>query len=188
MKMKNKIKELSPTLLLPIGLLIFEIVVVLFIKATGREISSTLENILLILGLFLVYQIVQEIVNLVNMSKAVQQIERGDQLVKSGDLTGAIKLWKNLLLKLPRQHFQSVLSKLEVTYQQENMLQAVRQVQMIQSESDALFSATTEEQRMTKKNREAWQVKSLKIRDMIHELPVGYDQDFLEVPSEEDLD
>jgi len=185
---ENKFKRLNGSLLLPIGMLVMEGIVFLVLLATGYEISPLLRNFLLILGAFLVYQIGRQILILINMSKAVSQIDEGDQLVESGQPMRAIKLWKDSLIKLPRQQYQAVLSKLEATYQQENMRHAVQQVKAIRSESDALFSIANEAKRLTAKDRNDWQARSLKIRDMIQALPVEKGQSLSEAISEEKLD
>jgi len=182
---QNKKRRLNITLLLPVGMLILEGIAVLVLMATGQEISPLVRNFLLLLGVFLVYQIGKQIFAVSKMTNAIQQIAEGDQLVQAGEPMHAIKLWKDLLTRLPKEHYLNVLSKLEMTYQQESMNHAVQQVKAIQSESTALFSIAEDAKRMSTKDREAWQARSLKIRDMIQALPVEKGQNLSEAISEE---
>ena len=97
----------------------------------------------------------------------------------------ALKIYKDLLLQLPRDEFMKTLNRMKDLYQNQGMDKAVEQVDAIRAESEAFFEKTSVAKRITLKDRREWQAKAIELRNMIQALPVEEDQDLADVHSEE---
>jgi transcriptional regulator of acetoin/glycerol metabolism len=164
-------KQPNWPLLLPIGLLIVEITVVIVMLALNYTITQYLFFFLLLLALFLVYQIGKQLLMNRRLKKMVNEMVAAKELADSGKPMEAVKEWKKLLLALPREAYLEALNQLEDVYKQMEMPQAVKQVKTIHSESIEFFNATENIQRMSIQDRQNLQTRSNQIRDMIRALP-----------------
>jgi hypothetical protein len=164
-------KQPNWPLLLPIGLLIVEITVVIVMLALNCTITQYLFFFLLLLALFLVYQIGKQLLMNRRLKKMVNEMVAAKELADSGKPMEAVKEWKKLLLALPREAYLEALNQLEDVYKQMEMPQAVKQVKTIHSESIEFFNATENIQRMSIQDRQNLQTRSNQIRDMIRALP-----------------
>lgn len=158
-------------MLLPIGLLVVEIIVVVALLALGYEITQYLFFFLILLALFLLYQIGKQLIMNRRLKKMISEIAAAKELAGSGQYLEAVKEWKRLLLMLPRETYLEALDQLEDSYTRLEMPQAVSQVRTIHSESIEFFSATENIQKMSMQDRQKLQKRSNQIRDMIRALP-----------------
>ena len=138
----NKEKSVNFSLFLPLALLILEIIAVILLVLTGYEITPFLMFFLILLGVFLLYQIGRQLIARWRINQAVTKIKEAQALADAGELLKAITLWKSLLLSLPEAHFFDVLNRMENAYEKVQMQEAVQQVRAIQSESPAFFEMT----------------------------------------------
>lgn len=158
-------------MLLPIGLLVVEIIVVVALLALGYEITQYLFFFLILLALFLLYQIGKQLIMNRRLKKMISEIAAAKELAGSGQYLEAVKEWKRLLLMLPRETYLEALDQLEDSYTRLEMPQAVSQVRTIHSESIEFFSATENIRKMSMQDRQKLQKRSNQIRDMIRVLP-----------------
>ncbi|MDY6873305.1 MAG: hypothetical protein SVR81_04975 [Chloroflexota bacterium] len=158
-------------MLLPIGLLVVEIIVVVALLALGYEITQYLFFFLILLALFLLYQIGKQLIMNRRLKKMISEIAAAKELAGSGQYLEAVKEWKRLLLMLPRETYLEALDQLEDSYTRLEMPQAVSQVRTIHSESIEFFSATENIRKMSMQDRQKLQKRSNQIRDMIRALP-----------------
>lgn len=175
MSEENK-KQLNLSLLLPAGLLLLEIIVILVMLATGYEITGFLLSFFILLAFFLIYQIARQQINNWQIKQAVKKIGQGKALADSNQPMQAIKLWKELLLKIPREKYLIVLEMMEETYQEQDMNEAVQQVKAIRSESVEFFEMTQGIERFTRRDQRKWKARAFELRKMIKALPEEKDQ------------
>lgn len=164
-------KQPNWPLLLPIGLLATEIIVVIVMLALNYTITQYLFSFLLLLALFLCYQIGKQMVMNRRLKKMVDEMVAAKELADSGKPMEAVKEWKKLLLALPQEAYLEVLNQLTEVYKQVEMVQAVKQVKTIHSESIEFFNATRNAQQLGMQDRQALQARSNDIREMIRALP-----------------
>jgi hypothetical protein len=170
MDQKNK-KPFNPLLIVPIGLLSLIVIVMVVFFIIGYEITTSIVFFFLLLSAFLVMQIIKQVKTRYQVKKAVEDIQKADDLAVDGDIISAIKIWKNLLLTLPKEQYLSVISKLEAAYQKENMDNAVEQTRAIKSKSLKFFNAVQNNKKVSPKDRQEWQTQVKEIRTMVTALP-----------------
>jgi len=168
-------KNLS--LLLPALVILLEVIVIVVLVTLGYEITQFLLFFFILLGIFLIAQIGQQLYTRWRLKQAIQKLDHAQELLESGQPLEAIKLWKRLLLSLPRDKYLVVLSKMKAVYQDQNMTEAVQQVSAVHSESKKFFSMTQDVKKVTHKDRRAWQNQAYKLRKMINALPEKKDPD-----------
>lgn len=168
---ENKKQRLNPLLLLPAGLLVLEIVIYIILGIAGYEITKSLTTVFILFAIFLIYQIGKQLYLKWRVTNAVKKIETAQELADSGSPMMAIRLWKKLLLNLPKEHYLDVLSAMKETYQQAGMIDAVQQVKAIQSESIEFFEWTRNVEGRTAKDRRKWQNRAIALRTMVKALP-----------------
>jgi hypothetical protein len=168
---ENKKKQPNWPLLLPIGLLLVDIIVIVVMRIAGYGISQYLFFFFILLGIFLLYQIGKQLIALWRVQSAIGKLGDAQKLAESGQPMEAVKLWKKLLLSLPRDKYLEVLSLIEDTYKHENMSKAVQQVKAVYSESIEFFKMTKNVEQITAKDRRDWQARAYELRNMISVLP-----------------
>jgi hypothetical protein len=166
----NKLKQNLP-LLLPAGLLLLEITAIVVIIASGYEVTTYFFFFAALLSFFLIYQIGQQLTIKRRVNKALKDIDKAEDLINDGKTMAAIKLWKDLLISLPKKQYLNVLSRMESTYQEQAMSNAVKQVKIIKSKSKKFFEMTGSGKKLTPKERQAWQSQALELQNMVHALP-----------------
>ena len=176
----NTKRKIDWLLILPAGLLLIEGIIVIVLLATGYEITQPMMFFFILLAAFLAFQVWRHLSTRIRVQKAVAKIDEGITLVDSGEPFEAIRLWKELLLSLPRDKYLDVLNKLEDTYGEQNINEAVQQVKSIRSESLNFFEMTKNPQKATAKDRKDWQARALELRKMIKALPTEPGQDLSE--------
>jgi hypothetical protein len=176
----KKNKKIDWLLILPAGLLLIEAIIVVVLLATGYEITQPMMFFLILLAAFLAFQVWRHLSIRIRVQKAVAKIDEGKALIDSGQPVKAIRLWKELLLSLPRDKYLDVLNMLEDIYGEQKMNEAVQQVKAIRSESLNFFEMTKNSQKATTKDRKDWQARALKLRKMIKALPTEPGQDLSE--------
>ena len=175
MDQKNK-KQLNPALFLPIGLLLLIVIVMVVFLIIGYDINTSIIFFFLLLSSFLVLQIIKQVKTRYQVKKAVEDIEKADELAMQGDSMSAIKTWKSLLHTLPKEQYLSVLSKLEAAYQKKDMENAVEQTRAIKSKSLKFFNAVQNSKKVSPKDRQEWQTQVNEIRTMVTALPEESEQ------------
>lgn len=170
-------KQFNMLLVLPAGLLLLEGIIVIVLLALGYEINQSLLFFLVLLAAFLIFQIGRQLSTRLRVQKAIGKVEDGKAMVDSGHPFKAIKLWKNILLSLPRDKYLEVLTLLEKTYEEQSINAALQQVNAIRSESYNLFEKTKIPKNATAKDRKEWRTKALEIKSMIKALPTEPNQD-----------
>lgn len=164
-------KRINWPLLLPIGLLMVEIIAVIVMLALNTTITQYLFFFLLLLSLFLIYQIAKQLIMNHRLTKMVAEMAAAEELADTGKPMEAVKAWKKLLPALPREAYLEVLDQLEDTYMQMEMSKAAKQVKTIHSESIEFFNATENVRRMNMQDRQTLQARLNAIRAMILALP-----------------
>jgi hypothetical protein len=182
---ETKKKRTDMLLLLPAGLLLLEGIIVVIFLATGYEIKESFLYFLLLLAAFLIFQIGRQISRRLRVQKSIGKVEDGKALVETGQPFEAIKLWKELLLSLPRDKYLEVLDMLEATYENENLAAGVQQIKAIRNESLNFFEMTKNPQRTTANDRKEWQTQALKLRKMVKALPTEPDQNLTDALNED---
>lgn len=164
-------KRINLHLVLPAGLLILLIIVFITLILAGFKISQFLFYFFLLMGFFLVYQLVRQLFTEWRVKQAIKKIDEADALVEAGRAMEGIKLWKSLLFSLPQDHYLEVLNKMQETYQAENMVEGVEQVKAIHAESRKFFSMSKSAQRGSPKDKQDWRTQAYELRTMIKALP-----------------
>lgn len=182
---ETKKKRTDMLLFLPTGLLLLEGIIVVILLATGYEIKESFLYFLLLLAAFLIFQIGRQISRRLRVQKSVGKVEDGKALVDTGHPFEAIKLWKELLLSLPRDKYLAVLDMLEETYENENLAAGVQQIKATRTESLNFFEITKKPQRATADDRKAWQTKAMELRKMVKALPTEPDQSLTDALNED---
>ncbi|MDF1520591.1 MAG: hypothetical protein P1P73_08935 [Brevefilum sp.] len=182
---ETKKKRTDMLLLLPAGLLVLEGIIVVVLLSTGYEIKESFLYFLLLLAAFLIFQISRQFSRRLRVQKSVGKVKDGKALVDTGHPFEAIKLWKELLLSLPRDKYLEVLDMLEATYENENLAAGVQQIKAIRSESLNFFEMTKIPQRATANDRKAWQTKAMELRKMVKALPTEPDQNLTDAMNED---
>ena len=158
-------------------MLLIEIVVIVIFLVSGYEITPFLLYFLIFLGIFLIYQIVRQVQFSWQSKRAAKEVEIAESLVKAGKPMEAIKKWKEVLLKLPKNQYLATLSKMEKTYENQEMKEAVQQVKAISSESIEFFEMTRQINRVSPQDRRRWQARAFELKNMIQALPEEKGQD-----------
>lgn len=182
---ETKKKRIDMLLILPAGLLLLEVVIVVVLLAAGYEIKQSFMYFLILLAAFLIFQIGRQLSTRLRVQKSVGKVEDGKALADSGKPFEAVKLWKGLLLSLPRDKYLEVLDMLEETYREKNLTDGVQQAKAIRNESLNFFEMTKNPQRTTSNDRKEWQAKAMKLRRMVKALPTEPGQDLLDALDEE---
>lgn len=177
---ENK-KGINLNLILPAGLLLLLVIVFVVLVVAGYQITQFLFYFFLLLGIFLVFQVAKQLITEWRVKQAIKKIDDADLLAESGQPMEAIKLWKNLLLSLPKDQYLEVLRKMEETYQDQNMTKAVEQVKAIFSESLTYFKMAKGADRGTPKDKQDWRTRAYELRNMIKALPEAPDQNLTDV-------
>lgn len=176
-KKKNNVDWL---LILPASLLLIEGIIVVVLLASGYEINQPMMFFLILITIFLAFQVWRHLLTRLRVKRAIGKIDDGKALVESGQPFKAIKIWKEVLLSLPRDKYLDVLSMLEETYANQNINEAVQQVKAIRSESLNFFEMTRTPKKATANDRKNWKARALELRKMINALPTKPDQDLSE--------
>ncbi len=166
---KNRLIDLK--LILPASLLILEAVAVIVLVMTGYEITQFLLLIFILLGVFLIFQVVQQLAARWRIRQAMTKIKEGQALADAGENLRAIRLWKSLLFSLPEESYFDVLERMAAAYEQENMNEALLQVEAIQAESKGFFKRTRNLHQATPQDRQNWKARALELQKMIQALP-----------------
>ncbi|MDY6867258.1 MAG: hypothetical protein SVT56_05045 [Chloroflexota bacterium] len=185
MAAQKKKTKINLPLLLPLGLLIIEIIVAIVLLGSGYEISGVVLTLLIFLAVFLIYQVSRQLWMRWQVKKGVAGMHKAEELIEAGEPLEAVKQWKKILLKLPRDKYLDVLTKMEMTYEDLDMGKAVQQVKAIQSESIDFFEMTKVADKFTSKDRRKWQTKAFQLHKMVQALPVRKGQDLEDVKAEE---
>lgn len=173
------------SLLLPLGLLLVEVIAIVILLATGFEINQTMIFFFFLLGIFLLWQIGRQLITQYRVKQAVKKTREADSIAESGRPMEAMKIWKKLLLSLPRDKYLETLSKMEKVYKNQEMEEAVQQVKAIHSESLEFFDMTQNIKRITAKDRRKWQARAYELRKMISALPEEKGQSLVDVKPEQ---
>ena len=182
---ETKKERIDMLLILPAGLLLLEGIILIVLLAAGYEINQSFMYFLILLAAFLIFQIGRQLSTRLRVQKSVRKTEDGKALADSGKPFEAVKLWKGLLLSLPRDKYLEVLDMLEETYENENLIAGVQQAKTIRNESLHFFEMTKNPQRTTSNDRKEWQAKALKLRRMVKALPTESGQDLSDAINEE---
>lgn len=182
---ETKKKRIDMLLILPAGLLLLEGIILIGLLAAGYEIKQSFMYFLILLAAFLIFQIGRQLSTRLRVQKSIGKVEDGKALVDSGKPFEAIKLWKGLLLSLPRDKYLAVLDMLEETYREENLTDGVQQAKAIRNESLNFFEMTKNPQHTTSNDRKEWQAKAMKLRRMVKALPTEPGQDLSDALDEE---
>ena len=170
-------RPLDLRLILPLSLLILEAIAMIILVARGYEITQFLLFLFILLGAFLVFQVSRQLVARGRVRQAVTKVKDGQTLADAEKNLQAIQLWKSLLFSLPKNHFKDVLQRMETVYEDENMNEAVQQVQAILAESKDFFKLANKLRKQTPKDRRDWQAQAVKLQKMIKALPEEPGQD-----------
>ena len=181
---QNK-KRPNLSLLLPLGLLLVEVIAILVLLLTGTEITQSLIYFFVLLGIFLFWQVGRQLLTEWRVKQAINKAREADSIAKSGRPMAAMKIWKKILLSLPRDKYLDTLSKMEDTYKDQGMKEAIQQVRAIHSESVEFFNMTQNIKRITPKDRRNWQARAYELRNMISALPEEKGQSLSDVKPEE---
>jgi len=168
----NTNKKLDINLLLPAGLLILEITAVVVLLVLGYEINIFLIYFLVLLSVFLFYQIFKQWMVRRLIKQAIRKLDDADEASKSNRPTEAMKIIKEVLLSLTRENYLIALSKLEAVYEKEQMKDAVQQTIAIREKSLELFKINETVTKASPNDRRDWQARAVELRDMIDALPV----------------
>mgnify|MGYP001097942449 CR=1 FL=1 len=171
MTQETKIK-VKLDILLPAGLLGIEIVVVSGLLIGGYQLPQLVSTFFVFSGIYCLYQIVRQLMTQFQVNQAINRIKDAEKLAAEGHLVEAVRLWKSLLLKLPKEQFLSVLSKMKRTYHSLGMDKAVQQIKTIHSESMEFFKKVGKVDRPTKQDQQEWQDRAFKLRKLIQDLPI----------------
>ncbi len=180
---KNK-RKIDWLLILPGSLLLIEGIVVSVLISSGYKISQPMIFFLVLLAGYLVFQLWQHLSTRFRVQNSVNKINDGKVMVESGQPFEALKLWKELLLNLPRENYLDVLAMLEEVYLDQEMNAGIQQIKAIRSESLNFFEMTRETKKATAKDRKDWQAKAFAVRQMIKALPTEPDQELSDVKDE----
>lgn len=173
------------SLLLPLGLLLVEVIAIVVLLLSGFEINQTLTFFFVLLGIFLLWQVGRQLITQWRVKQAIKKTSEADSIALSGRPMDAMKIWKKLLLSLPRDKYLETLSKMENVYKDEEMEEAVQQVKAIHSESLEFFDMTRNIKRITAKDRRKWQARAYELRKMISALPEKKGQSLSDVKPEQ---
>lgn len=177
MKKKTQIK-VNVDIFLPAGILGIEIVVVSGLLIGGYQLPQLVSAFFVCAGVYCLYQIVRQLKTQFQVNQAITRIKDAEKLAADGHLLEAVRLWKSLLFRLPKEQFLSVLSKMKRTYLSLGMDKAVQQVKTIHSESMEFFIKIDKVDRPTKQDQQEWQERAYKLRNLIQNLPVEPLHDF----------
>lgn len=177
-------KRPNLSLLLPLGLLVVEVIAILVLLLTGFEITQSLIFFFVLLGIFLLWQVGRQLLTEWRVKQAIIRAREAESIAESGRPMEAMKIWKNLLLSLPREKYLETLSKMEKTYKDQEMDDAIQQVKAIHSESLEFFDMTQNTKRITPKDRRKWQARAYELRKMISALPEKKGQSLSDVKPE----
>lgn len=178
---KNK-KTINLQLLLPISLLILQVIALAGLLIAGYVITPFLISFFFMVSLFLIYRISPQLLVMWRVKHAFMKINDAKDLAKLGKPMRAIKIWKKSLLNLPKYKYLEVLEMIKNTYQEQNMTEAVQQVNAIQSKSALFFDKIQISNQATRRDQRDWQAWEFELQKMIHALPV---KERLEVPDAE---
>ena len=184
MRDQNKNKP-NLSLLLPLGLLLVEVIAIVVLLLTGFEINQTLIFFFVLLGIFFLWQVGRQLFTQRRVKQAIKKTREADNIAESGRPLEAMKIWKNLLLSLPRDKYLETLAKMEKVYENLEMEEAVQQVKAIHSESLEFFDMTRNIKRITAKDRRKWQARAYELRKMISALPEEKGQSLSDVKPEQ---
>jgi len=173
------------TLLLPLGLLLVEVIAIVVLLLTGFEINQTLIFFLALLGIFLLWQVGRQFFTQWRVKQAIKKASEADSIAEAGRPMEAMKIWKKLLLSLPRDKYLQTLANMEKVYKDQEMEEAVQQVKAIHSESLEFFDMTQNIKRITPKDRRKWQARAYELRKMISALPEEKGQSLSDVKPEQ---
>ncbi len=181
---ENKIQR-NLSLILPLGLLVVEVIVVVVLLGSGYQITEFLFVFLILMGLFLIYQISLQLWLGRQLKKAMTGLEKAELLIESEKPLEAIEQWKRVLLSLPKEKYLDVLVKMEQAYESQNMVAANQQVRLIQSKSIEFFEMTSVAKNLSPDDRRKWQAEAVELKEMIRTLPVEQGQDLSVEKSQE---
>lgn len=181
---KNK-KRPNLALLLPLGLLVVEAIAILVLLLTDTEITQSLIYFFVLLGIFLLWQVGRQLLTEWRVKQAINKARQAESIAESGRPMEAVKIWKKVLLSLPRDKYLEVLANMEQAYKNEEMEAAIQQVKAIHSESIEFFNMTQNIKRITPKDRRNWQARAYELRKMISALPEEKGQSLSDVQPEE---
>lgn len=111
------------------------------------------------------------------MKQAKTALSDAENFINANLPMEAIKKWKSILLRLPKDQYLSTLVKIEKVYKAENMIAAVEKVKAILNESQNFFMTTQNLKQISKQSFREWQSRVTKLREMISDLPVKKEQD-----------
>jgi hypothetical protein len=162
---------------MPAVLLILEIIATTFLIVNDYEIPSLLFFFFVLIGLFLLYRLFRQIATVRAVKQARAALSEAEKFVHAKMPMEAIKKWKSILLRLPKEQYLSTLLKIEKIYKAENMIAAVEKVKAILNESQNFFMTTQNLKQISKQSFREWQARVIKLREMISDLPVNKEQD-----------
>ena len=162
---------------MPDILLAVEIIAIVFLIINNYTIPSLLFYFFVLIGIFLVYQVLRQIASVRIMKQAKTALSDAEKYINANLPMEAIKKWKSILLRLPKDQYLSTLVKIEKVYKAENMIAAVEKVKAILNESQNFFMTTQNLKQISKQSFREWQSRVTKLREMISDLPVKKEQD-----------
>ena len=173
----NKKRTLNLQIPLPAFLLILEIVAITVLIVNNYEIPALLFFFFVLIGIFLLYQLFRQIAVVRLMKQAKTALSDAEKYIQANMPMEAIKKWKSILLRLPKEQYLNTLAKIEKIYRSENMLAAVEKVKAILKESQNFFMITQNLKQISKPSFREWQTRIIRLRKMISDLPINKEQD-----------
>lgn len=165
-------KNINLQLLLPISLLILQVIAIAGLLTAGFIITPFMLSFFIIVSLFLIYRITPQLLVMWRVKQAMMKITNAENLAKLGKPMRAIKIWKKSLINLPKDKYLEVLEMIKQTYQEQNMTEAVQQVNAIQSKSAGFFKKIKISKQATRRDQRDWQSRAFELQKMINALPV----------------
>jgi hypothetical protein len=168
---KEDKKQVDLSLILPFGLVLFEIITVVVMLALGYTISGFLAAFLVFLSVYLILQIVRQLLVRLQTKKAISGISKAAELVDSGQPMEAIKQWKKVIFNLPREEYVKALAKMEELYRAQDMTPAVQKTRDIRSMTFALINMRNGTQNMIFTKQRDFLSRVSALHKMIQDLP-----------------
>lgn len=164
-------KQINWPLLIPLGLLAIEIIVVLALYLFSVELNQNLIFFFSVLAIYLVYNVLRQLYSLYRAKFAVSRSKKAEQYAEAGQWPEAVKLWKKLLLNLPREEYLATIEKLQNVYRDLGMSEGVRQTKALHAESMDFFTLLEKTEEPTGQDRRKWQIKAQQLQNSIKALP-----------------
>jgi hypothetical protein len=158
-------------LVFPAVLLILDISAIVILSFLGFSISPIFWGLSTSIGVFLMFQVTQQIWIRRRIRRTNAQLTQANLLTQKGEFIEAILVWKQTLLSLPTDHYLDILNHIQQAYLALDMPEAAQKTLEIKAESLTIFEMIKDIKRLSMQQRYALNQRILALRKSIQELP-----------------